>query len=104
MIPTLISRQQFSRSNALRFTARVVSLVQDGNGITGRSFSTVQTLPPVLPPPSPPQPQTPYKEKGMVGKVMSRYSIQGSQQRIRLAESLFQAATRQGADPYVWGW
>ena len=100
MIPLLLARQQIGRSTAFRLSTRAAALIQDGSS-AARPFSTAPMLPPVLPPPSPPQPQAPIHEKGMMGKLMNRYSIQDSQNRIRIAESFFQAATRQGADPYV---
>lgn len=62
-------------------------------------FSSAATLPPILPPPSPPQPETPVVEKGFVGKLVSRYSLNGQQNRIKVAEAFFQAATRQAANP-----
>lgn len=108
MIPLSLSRQTIGRSPALRLTTRVAVLLQQDGGLRGRSRSfssssstTPTLLPPVLLPPSPPQPQVPLNERGIVGKVMNRYSIKESQSRIRVAESFFQAATRQGADPYA---
>ena len=102
MICLLATRQPIFRRVTYRLANRTVARLQDGgvpSDLRSSAFSTATILPPVLPPPSPPPPQNPQAEKGVMGKVMNRYSVQGSQNRIRVAEAFFQAATRQGADP-----
>lgn len=45
------------------------------------------------------QQESNVQEKGFWGKLVDRYSIRGQQNRIHMAERLFQAATRQANDP-----
>lgn len=57
-------------------------------------------LPPVLPnPPIPPEPIELMRPKGPLMSVLDSLSISSQQERIVRAESLFQAAKRQAADP-----
>lgn len=102
MFRLVLSRKLPFRTEAGRLVApRVPRLLGDyvASSCHTAPFSTAAAkLPPVLPPPSPPQPQTPVAEKGLAGKVINRYSIKGQQHRIRVAESFFQAATRQASN------
>ena len=103
MIPLLaFCKQPIMRRATCRLATRSLARIENDPVRRASAFlsttGAAATLPPVLPPPSPPPPQTPQAEKGIVGKVMNRYSVQDSQNRIRVAEAFFQAATRQGAD------
>ena len=99
---TLTVRHSAIRRAGLRLADRAVFCPSRGVlRPSSRCFSTQTILPPILSPPSPPRPLSPIEQKSLMGKVINRYSVQRSQERIRLAESFFQAATRQAADPYV---
>lgn len=65
------------------------------------SMSTSQQLPPVLSPPSPPLPEVEQPQKSFFSKLIDRYSPRSQRDRVYHSEVLFQAATRQAADPYV---
>jgi len=79
------------------------------NDAAPRVYSTIVTqLPPVLPPPSATHGRQETKQasgataaaqKSIFQRLWDRYSIRGQQHRIQTAESLFQAASRQAADP-----
>ena len=90
------------------FVARLVRLdrasARFGTRMLSRSAVTSTATPlrmsfEPLSPPSPPPPATDPPKKGILTRLMDRYSILQQQDRIRKAESLFQAATFQASDP-----
>lgn len=57
---------------------------------------------PLLPnPPLPPAPAENVRPKSALQRWSDKFSLTGQQNKIRRGESLFQAARRQAADPYV---